>query len=93
MFFLGKNILVNNSQCIAIYQLFFDNNKINFLFWKTNFLVEFECRSTTNVMVHDQVTAQIYMPFIQNQNLFASQKPTTLIILAKFSFSSRRQKN
>ena len=42
---------------------------INFLFQIIS-LVEFKCTSTTNYMVHDQVAIQVFISFIQNQNLF-----------------------
>ena len=71
MYFQGKNISLN-SQYIAIYQFFFDNNTINFLFWKINFLAEFECKVTTTFMVNDQMAVQNCISFIQNQDLFVS---------------------
>lgn len=70
--FPRKNISLNNSQYIAIYQVFFDNNTINILFWKINFSVEFQCTLTTDFMAHDQVAVQICMSFTQDQNLFVS---------------------
>ena len=74
LYVFKENIVssLNNSECIAMYQYFFDNNMINVLFWKINFLVEFEWTSTTNFMVQDQVAVSIFISFIQNQNFFTS---------------------